>query len=131
MQWLIDMIIDRIGIPPVYIDRGDSASIDFLKDDLTLDGSYQTLDLSNIVPAGASAIAFRITLRNASLPAVFRLVHPDHSIRINRGEYRVAVANVSIHYDAMVGCDANRNVTYWGSNVAWVYLSAIIKGWWL
>ena len=66
MQWLIDIIaakvIATIGIPPVYIDRGDPASWDFGTGQLIEDFQWHTYSLASIVPAGASAVALFVII---------------------------------------------------------------------
>ena len=63
MQWLIDIIAEKvkneIGIPPVFVDRGDVPFWDIDDFSTLFDNAWHTIDLSLIVPEGTSAILLR------------------------------------------------------------------------
>ncbi|GAI35317.1 unnamed protein product, partial [marine sediment metagenome] len=60
MQWLIDLIIETIGVPPCYIDRGSFFGPDFTQVSLPARAVWTELDLSGIITdEDAQACCFR------------------------------------------------------------------------
>lgn len=132
MQWLINLIIERIGIPPTFIDRGDPATPDFDHTDFTNDEVWRELDLSGIVPSNASAVLinFMFTTTAINNAAMFRT-------KGNNDVY-----NVSMNLSQVAGIrNGNDNVIPIGSDgkieynlcaaCVWLIANLTVKGWWL
>lgn len=71
MQWLIDIIAARviatIGIPPVYVWRGNQNDVDWDTGNITVDNQWRTIDMSSIVPADAVAVLLFTRCKNDSV----------------------------------------------------------------
>ena len=131
MQWLIDLIIEAIGVPPCYIPRTDWLGSDFTAANVTTDGARHTLDLSAIVPEGATAVNLTVIVLTANVNAVVRFLHPDSTSHLARCIMRTQVANINMRGIVAVGLDANRHVDYTFSNIVWTDIGIAVRGWWL
>ncbi len=129
MQWLIDLVIEAIGIPPVYIDRGDPAAADFTKITLTADGAYHELDLSGIVPAGASAVHLAMQLIHGAIGVSLRLREIGNVNETNSATLFVQVAFSAIYHDPFIKIGVDRKIEYKLSNVAWTTVDLTVRGW--
>lgn len=131
MQWLIDLVIEAIGIPPTYVHRGDPADWDFILGDLTTDDAWHELDLSAIVPEGASAVHLHVVVNNANVAAVIQFRDTSQSDVYNVAFCKQFVAAVSNHYDIVQKIDSNRKIDYNAVTVGWAGLYISVRGWWL
>lgn len=131
MDWLIKLVIEAIGIPPVYIHRGDPHSYDFDTGDFVKDGTFNDLDLSAIVPAGASAVAFHFGVAGQQVNAHVLFETTGDHLSKNFAEIFTPVANNTVSGDFIVALDADRKITYQFSNVVWLFCKFTVKGWWL
>lgn len=131
MQWLIDLIIEAIGVPPCYIARYDWLGSDFDQGDVTTDGARHTLDLSAIVPENAKAVNLSVIVQTANVNSIVRFFHPDSTSHLGRCIIRTQVANINMRFVAAVGIDSNRHVDYTFSNVVWTSIGIAVRGWWL
>lgn len=131
MQWLIDLIIDAIGIPPVSIDRGDPPVCDFSWPGLLDDGLWHELDLSGIVPAGASLVGLYTFSSNAyaSKHCAFRT--PGNVNTENISMTNTQVSGVPQTLDVFVNVDANRKIEYKLDVGGWTGFVVTVKNWWL
>lgn len=130
MQWLIDLIIEAIGIPPVYIDRGDPADWDWELGDFVADGTWRDLDLSAIVPANAKGVIFFAAVRNAAIGKNFQLRKKG-----NVNERVVALARTQVgaqfvYEDLTTACDDDRIIQYNATAGVWQNLFLVVKAWW-
>ncbi|MBA7611862.1 hypothetical protein ES703_19093 [subsurface metagenome] len=135
MQWLINLVAERviatIGIPPVYIDRGDPAAVDYTDATLTRNAAWHELDLSAIVPAGAKAVSLNLKFRSnlVSLEGWFRKNGNANTAAIAGVE--TAVAGVNVYGDLTVALDSDRKINYLFGAGGLDVISLTIKGWWL
>lgn len=67
MQSFIDIILDRIRLDGLAINRGDKIGPDFTLTDFTFDNTWRELDLSVIVPIGAHVVYASSVLRGTAL----------------------------------------------------------------
>jgi len=131
MQWLIDLVIEAIGVPPCFIDRGDTAAADYTKDTLTTDEAWHTLDLSAIVPKGTTAVAIRLFIRTGANNRYVTFKRNGQANNINSSYVLTQASNVSYGCDIIVPVDSDRKVEYKIENVVWTTCNVTIKGWWL
>lgn len=131
MQWLADLIIEKIGIPPTFIDRGDPAVEDFVFGDFTLDDGWHELDLSGIVPAGATAVLLFTHARADATAKVFRWRKHGNVNAIASPALRTVVANLYHYCNNVVAVDADRKIDYMGTFATFDDLRTAILGWWL
>lgn len=131
MQWLIDLIIEAIGIPPTFIDRGDPATSDFSGPAFTRDGAWHDLDLSAIIPAGATAVLFAFEGENAGVAREAKFREKGNVNDKNRSRMIIQIAMVRLTGDFVCPLDANRFIQYNLSALGWLANVFTVKGWWL
>ncbi|MHA1304367.1 MAG: hypothetical protein ACTSPI_11775 [Candidatus Heimdallarchaeaceae archaeon] len=113
-----------------FYDRGDSADWDFNVNDFTKDDSWHDLDLSSIVPEGATAVALRLMINNTSLLSE---VHFRKNGQANTNSSVIFTQVVGRRFggDIIVACDSNRFIEYRiASATGWSELYVAVKGWW-
>jgi len=131
MQWLIDLIIEAIGIPPTYITRGPHAASDWDLNDLIVDGADHDLDMSALVPAGASAVNLHIVGTTNTIADIFYLRPKSVPVIFGSCTLRPQVAAHAYCVRRAWAVDADRIMTYKFSGVGWTYWKLNVKGWWL
>lgn len=118
------------GLVEMYVDRGDPATVDFIKTDLTRDGAWHDLDLSSIVPAGAKAVLLRTRLKSANPGDAIRYRENGNVNDINACGCESLRANVLRTRLGLVAVDVNRVIEYNADNIAWTDLDIVVRGWW-
>jgi hypothetical protein len=118
-----------MGTTHIYVDRGDPSSHDWTVGNFTTDYTWRDLDCSSIVPAGATAIHFRVSLDDGVVGSLFQLRENGNSNTRNLTLQRIQVANKYIDADMWCSCDSNRVVEYRGSNVTFSAIDVTIRGW--
>lgn len=98
-----------------YVDRGDPAAVDAsIGSGLTADGTWRTLDLSSIVPAGAASklVHLRCRILDNSTESMMQLRKVGNTNAINAAKVVTAITNDSIYLDAWVMLDSARAIEY-------------------
>lgn len=135
MQWLVDLVAEQviatIGIPPVYIDRGDPAVTDFDFAYFSVTNAWTEFDLSAIVPAGAKAVNLTCTLRATSINRKIQFRRHENVNDKSRSRMFTQVANQFITKDLVIACDENRKLDYFRDLIGINSASVDVKGWWL
>jgi hypothetical protein len=114
-----------------YVDRGDPSSTDKEVGDFTTDGTWVDLDLSAIVPTGATRVKFRITIQDGSVNQVMQFRENGNSNAINRDEIRTQVADLDISDTFTIDLDANRIIEYKGTNTTFTKIALVVRGWYI
>lgn len=99
--------------------------------DLTTDATWNDLDLSSIVPAGARAVHLLVQIADGVADS-----HLAFRCNGNSGIYEIAllrtqVANIVNDADLIVKCDGDRKIQYEGSNLTFSMIQIVVKGWWI
>jgi len=91
----------------VFVDMGNSAAVDFDKNDLTTDGNWNQLDLSGKIPATARLVKIRVYLSPSAGASVVLICKNGHSNRINVDGMHVEVATGYVYRtcDVAIGAD--------------------------
>jgi len=131
MQWLIDLVIEAIGVPPCYIDRGDPATADFTKGDFVVDGNWYAKDLSSIVPEGAQAVALRLYAKSSAANRFIMFRENGNVNEQNMSYIRTQIASLSFGCDIVVPLDADRKIETRVQAALWEAIEVTVKGWWL
>lgn len=146
MQWLIDLVIEKvisdpavfgpaieakIGQQGIYIDRGESVGVDFTIGDWVKDGLWHDKDFSGIVPANAVAMSVIIVVATNVADGWLRLKRGGSDANSNISECRAIVANLQTVGDYIVAVPANRIIQYSAANLTYFALTLTVKGWWL
>lgn len=123
------MIVRPAGYIPIFIDRGDPANVDWALEDFTADGAWHDLDLTSVVPAGASAVAFACVIFNTIEGKTIAFRTNGNSNSCNTS----LVSNVAvgvISQDIIIAPDANGVIEYNTTAGGWLSLNLSVKGWW-
>lgn len=131
MQWLIDLIIDAIGIPPTFIDRGDPAASDFGFGDFVRDGAWHELDLSGIIPTNATCVLLNFFFAGDTVGRAINFRTPGNVNTVNIQDCHQDVANLPMAYGVLVHPDSNRKIEYVFEISGWFLASLAVRGWWL
>ncbi len=115
----------------LYVDRGDPADYDWDKFNFTQDGSYYDLDLSSIVPANAKLVHLRVALKSPVGNSVFSIRKKGNSNTFNNFKSSAPDNSQQGTEDGFVVPDANREIQYMASNVAWTTLYMLVAGWYI
>jgi len=118
------------GIFHMYVDRGDPASYDFAKTDLTIDGAWHDLDLSAIVPKTARAVLLVGHVEGNAVDWEIEFKKYGQTNDINHGGMETLRANVERCRIMIVAMDNNQKVQYKVDNQNWTTLDLAVRGWW-
>ena len=117
---------------PGLISRGDVSDWDFSATDFDVEGTWTDLDLSSIVPAGASWVLLRGQARATSCNRQILFRKNGYSGTRNAAGPRTQMANVFINdYSIIVECDSSRVVEYRKDTATWSNLDFTVAGWWI
>lgn len=119
------------GVGSLLVDRGDPNAFDWDVGDLTTDGTWNELDCSGIVPAGATAILFQVNLVDDAANSVFYLRKKGNTNSYNYASLGTIVAGVSNRDTNLCFCDTDRKVEYMGTNLAFTTINILIRGWYI
>ena len=114
----------------MYTDRGDPASYDFDKDDLTLDGDWHDLDLSSLVPAIARAVFIMGHVEGNAVDWKIEFRKKGNTNEINHGGMETIRANVERHRSSIVAIGSDQIIQYKADNESWATLDLAVRGWW-
>lgn len=114
----------------MFVDRGDPATYDYDKTDLTIDGAWHTLDLSSIVPAGAAGVLLKTRLQSANPGDTIMYRKNGNANEINACGCEALRANVIRTRMGFSAIDSNRIMEYKADNIAWTLLDIAVRGWW-
>ncbi len=113
-----------------FVDRGDFNTYDWTQATLTTDGTWNDLDLSGIVPAGAKAVSINLLLADDVAGSHFSLRKNGNSNAFVQTPMYTQVGGILNGYTVTVACDANRVIEYYGANVAFATITIVVNGWW-
>ena len=119
-----------MSIKHIFVDRGDPSAWDFEEGVLTTDDTWRDLDLSSIVPAGATQVLIGGYIADDVLGTYFQLRENGNSDGYNAFTLTTQVANVGIEINALVSLDSNRVIEYLGKTVAFV-IKIVVRGWYI
>ena len=94
------------------ISRGDPADYDWTEADLTMNNNYHDLDLSSIVPEGATGVLMAVAIRDSVINTFFGFKPYGNVNGINSFIARIMVANTTYHTTCMMPLDSNRKLEY-------------------
>lgn len=134
MQWLIDIVLEWIiaqgYLTTAFADRGDPAAADFDENDLTLNDAWHDLDLSGIVPEGATAVCLYCSIFAGGIFNYLYLRKKGNANFVNISGLVTQVNGIPNDNDVIVPLDANRVIQYFGETGFPGNLTLTVKGWW-
>jgi len=140
MQWFIDTIFDLaknyidayLATHPALssvVNRGDNLAWDFTEVDFTKDNAWHDLDLSAIVPAGATWVLLKINLETTAAEKKFELRKKGNTSIYNTLAIWTPFANVRIGGVFLIPCDTNRVIEYYANPATWSTIFVNVNGW--
>jgi len=118
------------GIYHMFVDRGDVSDYDFVKTDLTTDGTWRDLDLSAIVPTTARVVFISAHLEGNGVDWAIRFRKNGNTNEINHGGMETIRANVERHRSSIVQIGSDQIIEYNADNQAWATIDLVVRGWW-
>lgn len=112
-----------------YVDSGDPSGYDIALGSLTTDGTWNELDLSAAVPAGATVIHIMLNVQAQTAGAYFLVRKAGNSNARNLDGFTCPGAGSSYYTSVIVACDGDRKIEYMASNVTWDMISGVVRGW--
>ncbi len=112
-----------------YVDRGDPSASDFDHNDLTIDGTWNDLDLSSVVTAPSALVHIRIKLIDDATNSEMLFRKKGNSNTANHAAIRTLVAAIFHVADIFVLCNSDRIIQYRGTNEAFSEIYLNIRGW--
>ena len=129
-NWAYDHVNDHLAHGATFVDRGDQASLDWTHATLTEDSTWRDLNLSSVVPAGAIAVLFRVSV-NYTTPGDYLMIQEKGNTNgVNRGIITAQVSGVSNRSDMIVACDGSRFCEY-KATASPTAIEISICGWWI
>lgn len=137
MQWLIDIIkawiVAQGYLKTGFVKREDRDEFDFEDDDFIADVTWRSLDISHIVPEGATAIAIFVWVDAEGIDKMLKFAPYGYTGHYNGAYCLTQVAGQPIGYDCIVGMTVERKINYICSvdgALPWELKGMTIKGWW-
>ena len=124
------------AIPPeplgqTYVSRGSLDVDDFSVGDFIKDSSWHELDLSNIVPAGVTALHIAIGLVSTTAGAQMVIKNADYDGNLNSLHTNSILSPICSWADGLVTCNANRKVKYYLTTGNYTTIHFTVRGWWI
>jgi hypothetical protein len=113
------------------VDRGDPSPRDFSVANLITDGFWRDLNLSAIIPAGATFVLLRVILFDDAVNTIIQFRKNGNTNDCNTTGLRTQVANVETQGDLIVALDSNRIIKYQTSITTITYVYITVAGWWI
>jgi len=114
-----------------FVDRGDCEFQDFSYADFNQDGNWHELDLSGIVPAGATAVCFWFDGFSNTVESHVAFRTKGNVHLGNYSDVIAQVAGVLIRHDCIVPVGPDRIIEYAFHTNDWDFMGLVVKGWWL
>ena len=112
-----------------FVDRGDPAAWDATQATLTLDLTWNNLDLSSVIPAGATAACIVVTLQDDAVGSVFSLRANGVTNAYCYVPMWTQVVDQDIGHQAIIALDGNRIIQYYATNTTWTTINLLVTGW--
>jgi hypothetical protein len=127
---LQDDIDDFLNNEAGFFDRGDPTAVDFAVGDLTTDSTWNDLDLSSIIDAGAVAVVLSVTIEDGATESTLDFRKNGNSNAIAIASISTQVVDVPCSSTLTVALDSNGVIEYRGSNLTFSTINITVLGWW-
>lgn len=114
---------------PSFVDRGDPDDADFRQAVLTTDATWRDLDLSLIIPEGASAVLLKVSVKDSVIGRHIQFRKNDNINEDNTAIVRTQASNVYSDGTLVIALDANRVIEYHAANVTYDAIAITVSGW--
>ena len=119
-----------LGEIAMFTDRGDPATVDFDKDDITADDAWHDLSLASIIPAIARAVMLEVDIEagHTDKELVFR--ENGNTNDINHTGAITKANNKDQHKTCIVAVGSDRIIEYKATTETWTTINLVVRGWW-
>jgi len=119
-----------LGEIAMFTDRGDPATVDFDKDDITADDAWHDLSLASIIPAIARAVMLEVDIEagHTDKELVFR--ENGNTNDINHTGAVTKANNKDQHKTCIVAVGSDRIIEYKATTETWTTINLVVRGWW-
>lgn len=114
-----------------FVNRGDPATADFDKDDLTADDSWNQAGLAAIIPKRTKLVMIRVEVESSNYYPVICMRTAGNTNEINAACLRVPALNKDYHKTFLVVPDVNRRIEYKSIAATFTTLNFTVAGWWI
>ena len=118
---------DTFSTLGIWRDAGDTAALDYDEGDLTLDNTWNDLDISSKIPTGTKAVLIRVQIKDTGVGAQFGLRENGNSNTLNIGYMLSKVAGEFQNNEFWIVPDSNGVIEYVGDIDTNVQIT--IRGW--
>jgi len=113
-----------------FVNRGDSADVDFTMPFWIIDSAYHDLDLSTIIPINTVAVLARLLINCTFNTGYVKFRTKGQTNDYNRTRLRMQVASVMNEADIWLLPNSARLCEYYVQNVGtWSEIGLTIRGW--
>ena len=109
-------------------DRGDPAAFDVTEATMTMDNTWQNLDLSAIVPADAAWILLRVNASCGNSDSDLYFRKDGNANAIATPGLKIQVSNFLLEAELLVACSAARIIEY-KANRVFNSINIVVLGW--
>jgi len=126
------IVTTNLEVNAGYVDRGDPSDYDFAVGDFTFDSTWNDLDLSSIVPAGAYAVDISVTITSTNPNYTMYFRKKGITNYHNSLNQQIPAAAASLTMNGIVALDANGKIQYFAVAAAtWTRCNFVVKGWYI
>jgi hypothetical protein len=105
---------------------------DFTDSGMTLNGAYQDMDLSSIIPTTTKAVLLSVKAQNNTVNKAMQFRKNGNSNSLSVSRFFIPAANGVFEGDFVVTADTGRIIEYSGdAGGTWSNVTVTVKGWWL
>jgi len=116
---------------PRFVSRGDPDNWDFETSDFVTDGTWRDLDLSSIVPEGASAVLISGNMLDNTVGLLFSFRQNGVSSGSTAMRAYIQASNIDYGFCWTLPVDACRKVEYYATNTTWTRIRISVAGWFI
>lgn len=131
MQWAVDYLLKNFTQAVGYYDRGDPGIWDWQLVDLIADNAWHDLDLSAIVPAGATIVRFQTIFRSTSTNSRFMIREKGNVNSFNVSSIGIQLGNETLEEQLFCAPDADRVIQYRFVSPVPSFFRMTVCGWWM
>lgn len=114
-----------------FVNRGSLSGFDFTVSNFTLNSSVRTLDLSAIVPAGATAVLLNVWGKCATAGKEVQFYKYGGSL-YNSLMIVAQVSNITSSVRGIIACSSDRKISYRATTSAtWADMNVNVCGWFI
>jgi hypothetical protein len=126
-----EIVLTDLAGKSLFVDRGDPDAWDWTLSSFTTDGNWNDLDCSGIVPAGATAIRFRVNIKDDLAESYFSLRKNGLSNAYNTVTAYNQLANIALITTLQTFCDAGRIIEYATTVRTYTNIDMVVLGWFI